>query len=167
MSTHSFAAEADLEKLCAALKKHDVNTRDRIGRTALHWACTFGDVVPPTTLPATSHALYYLVIKLLIGARADVNARDHAGYTPLHLAVARGDGAAAAILLKAGADVDAQTARGDTPLYVAAYWNRPGALKVLLGAGAARDLPNARGKTPAVVARQHGHDECVRLLECA
>lgn len=47
----------------------DINFKDKEGKTALHWACTYG---------------HFKAVETLIYNGADIHARDYMGSTPLH-----------------------------------------------------------------------------------
>lgn len=55
--------------------KIDININDKVGSTALHWACYTGSEN---------------VLNFLLAMNPEINAQDNDGYTPLHLAVISG-----------------------------------------------------------------------------
>lgn len=75
----------------------DLNAVDEFGRSALHYAVAFPDMV-----------------SLLIDAGIDINAADIFGRTPLHAALQYPD--TVSLLIAAGADIFATDYMGDTPL---------------------------------------------------
>ena len=77
----------------------DVESTDKRGRTALHYAASEGEIE---------------IIVLLLEGAADINAADGKGATPLHLAVENLD--ATRLLLMNGADVAAKNGEGKTPV---------------------------------------------------
>ena len=97
------------------------NAPDQFGRTPLHLAVPYTDVV-----------------LLLLGSGANVNTADMFGRTPLHAALPYPG--TVAILLDAGADITTEDFLGDTPLErTLRYGTRSRNLKVinlLLAAGA-------------------------------
>ena len=95
----------ELKELLAA--GANVNAKDMIDRTPLHWAAIYG---------------YTERTKILLKAGAKVNAKNKIGWTPLHLAAWRGYTEVVKILLKAGADVNAMDKDGLTPLQMADYY---------------------------------------------
>ncbi len=66
----------------------DVNARDNVGDTALHYAVLKG---------------YYSIMQLLIHYGADVNAKNKLGQTPLRYAALKGDFDTVDYLIKHGA----------------------------------------------------------------
>jgi ankyrin repeat protein len=98
----------------------DVNTRDDIGKSALHWVAG----AKPE------------VISALLAAGADVNAKDQLDRTPLHFVAATGSIENIRLLLDAGAEVNARTANDWTPIHGAAKFGTPENVMVLLEAGA-------------------------------
>jgi ankyrin repeat protein len=92
-----------------------VNTVNRRGATALHYACD------PRPLSATwDPAAQRRVIDLLVSSGGAVGQPDRSGVTPLHRAVRARSPAAVAALLSAGANPRAATKKtGSTPLHLA------------------------------------------------
>jgi uncharacterized protein len=109
-------------------------SRDRAGRTALHYAALNGDLEQTRQLLATR----------------DASERDDDGFTPLHFAAQQSQAHLIGVLVEAGADVDAQDRWGDTPLWRAVFSSRgEGAtILALLAVGANPDLPNTSGVSP-------------------
>ncbi|MGH3151645.1 MAG: ankyrin repeat domain-containing protein [Streptosporangiaceae bacterium] len=92
-----------------------VNTVNRRGASALHYACDHRPLSPSWDPPAQRR-----LIELLISAGAAVGQPDRGGVTPLHRAVRARSPAAVAALLSAGADFRAVTKKaGSTPLHLA------------------------------------------------
>jgi uncharacterized protein len=87
----------------------DINTRDKYGVTALHWAINTGK---------------YPLAEFLIEKGADVNASiatkpGAEGATPLHFAAGHGQSPLVKLLLAKGANPTAKTKDGKTPLDIA------------------------------------------------
>ena len=80
----------------------DVNARNSLGKTPLHYAGTYGK--------------NQAVVMAHLNAGADVNARDEYGNTPLHYAAYNKIPAVITALVKASADVNAKNKQGKTPL---------------------------------------------------
>ncbi|MDU8911662.1 ankyrin repeat domain-containing protein [Aestuariicoccus sp. MJ-SS9] len=98
----------------------DVNARDEVGKSALHWVATARPEV----------------IAALLAAGADVNAKDEWNRTPLHFVAATGAVENIRLLLDAGAEVNAKTANDWTPIHGAAKFGSEDQIMVLLDAGA-------------------------------
>ena len=81
-------------------QKTPVDSLDKEGRTALHWAADRG---------------HEHVANALIELGADVNAKDMGGQTPLHYAALCEHEQLARILAAAGGDANVQDEDGDTP----------------------------------------------------
>jgi ankyrin repeat protein len=115
----------------------DVNTPDREGITALHYAAKKNDIV----------AITYLIYE----ARANVNVIDSQGKTPLHYAVAVPYNVNIKIiqcLVKVGADVNAPDGQGKTPLHYAVEQKSIEVIECLVAAGANVNARDGQGKTP-------------------
>jgi ankyrin repeat protein len=110
-----------VERLLAA--GASVRTRSQRGMTPLHWAAL------ATERPDDSAAV---IERLLAAGTGPIDARDQWGRTPLFMVVARGDAAAARVLLAAGARPDVANEDGVTPRALAAARTDP-ALRELLG----------------------------------
>ncbi len=131
----------------------DVDAKDDLGLTPLHWASLSNRPVD--------------VIRALVKARADVNARSNSGYAPLHSAASRSVDAVRA-LVELGADVNAQNKNnGNTPLHIASRWGHADAIRVLVKAGADINVKRNDGNTPLHIASmaQSAHIEMERYIE--
>jgi uncharacterized protein len=112
-----------------------VQGRDRMGRTAVHYAALDGDVDG---------------LRGFVAGGADPDAADSAGWTPLHFAAQTQNAQAAEALLAAGAAVDTPDRHGNTALWTAVFNFRGEGttLRVLLEAGADSERENAHGVSP-------------------
>lgn len=120
--------------------------RDRLGRTAVHYAAADGDAQG---------------LKVLLAGGADPEAADAAGWTPLHFAAQAQAPSAIEVLLAMGASVGAVDGHGDTPLWRAVFCSQGegAAIRMLLEAGADPDAVNAHGVSPrALAGRIANHD---------
>jgi hypothetical protein len=128
-----------LQQLRATLTPTNVDDLldEYFGNTALHDACTIGNVE---------------CVKYCLEMKANVNVRDSNGWTPLHLACGAASSVAVVILLlDAGALVDVAAADGCTPLYCA-FCNKKNShqiARLLLDRGA-RIVSNVQLKLPAI-----------------
>jgi len=130
-STASFQAQSFLlalandgwhERMLDYLRnlKLELNWRNHEGRTALHEACSNGNVE---------------TVKFLVEQPGiDVNVRDHEGRTPLLLSVKSGDPQCVRILLDGGRGIDAALAdyNGWTPLWWAAFFGDVEVVELLI-----------------------------------
>ncbi|MEV6742534.1 ankyrin repeat domain-containing protein [Streptomyces sp. NPDC051104] len=113
--------------------------RDRLGRTAVHYAADGGDVDG---------------LRALLAESADPGAVDAEGWTPLHFAAQAQVPAVVEVLLAAGAAVDVVDRHGNTPLWRAVFCSRGegGTIRLLLEAGADPDRDNVHGVNPRALA---------------
>lgn len=166
----------------------EVDARDDLGRTALHWACTTGkthfaklllsrpqgcptDYIHATELRnktalhlATAHDRED-VVELLLEYGADVNARSDGGWTPFHNACDQGCEKIVRVLLDAGADFNSQLLNGMTPLHLAAQTGHTDVVKCLLEQPSLRRRTrDTFGSTPFLRAAQFKRKDIVQLL---
>lgn len=167
-----------------------VNARENDGETALYLAATGGQLEMVKALLkggadvslGTENGVTPLmgamsdfpekpaakeIIELLLAAGANPNAaRSDNGRPVLMSAVRKGDPEIVRILLEAGADPNgAETDfMQNTVLHIAAEKGDPVIVGMLLEAGADGNVENRFGQTPLDVAKQHGHEEIVKVL---
>ena len=100
------AAKGELSKITALVKAkpESVNSADKDGATALHYAVAAGQID---------------AVKLLIKNKADVNAKKKNGVTPIHIASSLGKKDIVNILLVNKADANIKDNLGRTPLSLA------------------------------------------------
>jgi ankyrin repeat protein len=128
-----------------------VNAVDGMGRTALMWAATRGNIE---------------AMEILLAHAADVDAADKRGTTALMLAI--GKAAAVDVLLASGASTKERDARGFTPLMSAAWTGRVDAAERLLAQGADIDARDTeQGRTALMWAAVKGHMAFVKMLLAA
>jgi uncharacterized protein len=106
-----------------------VTDRDRLGRSAVHYAVVDGDVDR---------------LKALLAGGADPDVADADGWRPLHFAAQAQDAAAIEALVAVGAARDPVDRHGSTPLWRAVFTARGegAAIRALLKAGADPDRVN-------------------------
>jgi len=130
----------------------DVNARDEVGKSALHWVAGANPGV----------------ITALITAGGDVNAKDKWDRMPLHFVAATGTVENIKLLLDAGAEVNAPTANDWTPLHGAAKFGRAENVVVLLEAGADATARTEMGESAldfGIANPQLAESEALKLLE--
>jgi ankyrin repeat protein/Mg2+ and Co2+ transporter CorA len=166
----------------------ELDARDKLGRTPLHWACTTGKThfaklllsrpqgCPSGYIDATElrnkTALHLAtahdredVIELLLEYGADVNARSDGGWTALHNACDKGCEKIVRILLHAGAELNSQLLNGMTPLHLAAQAGHTDVVRCLLEQPSLRRRTrDTFGSTPFLRATQFKRKDIVQLL---
>ncbi|KAI7805730.1 putative ankyrin repeat domain-containing protein 2-like [Triplophysa rosa] len=106
----------------------DINFKDRLDSTAVHWACRGGSIAAP---------------KVLQDRGADINVKDKLLSSPLHVATRTGHSDMVQHLLASEIDINAKDREGDTALHDAVRLNRFKIVKVLIVAGANMQIKNA------------------------
>lgn len=157
MSIHNAAFEGDLRAVRRFVERdgEDVNGRDSIGLTPLHYACS---------------GRHWGILRYLVERKADVDACVfQEKQTPLMGACQKGDWALASALLKSGANVNRVNARGQTPLLIATTNDVDGArlVPLLLCYGANTNYNRDQvmwQETPLMVASRNGNCATARLL---
>lgn len=162
--------------------KDVVNTKDRIGKTALHYASIYGhasigyilvsqgaevDIRAACSMNSTHLAAAYdeaEAVKMLLDSGADVNFRTSNGKTPLHQAVESNSLRACEVLLSRNAETEATDSENRTPLFYGCTKNRTEAVKRLLLYRASVNVTDSRGFTPLHYAAAQGYQELAQLL---
>lgn len=141
-----------VEEIGGILEKGiDINARNMVGSTALHFAVQAGRTE---------------VVKFLLNHKADINAVDNYGRTALHLAVDSGNKDVVDLLLIGGALVNIPDNHNNLALHVAARKGHAGIVRSLLDGGATIDARNDEDFFPLHCAVERGHAEVLlRLLE--
>jgi len=127
----------------------DVNSKDKKGRTPLHYA---------------SINKHVDVIQLLLQYDADINIADETNSTPLHLASGDGHAVVAKLLIEHNADINARDEMNWTPLHLASINGRVEVVKLLLEHWTNPDSRDYTSATSLHWASRNGHVEVVRLL---
>ena len=151
-SPHDLIARGDQESLASLLESRPdaVNDRNRLDKTALHYAVSY----------KREEAL-----DLLVRHGADLHARDVTGMTPLHVAAMLGRRDEALWLLEHGADPEIRDDFGDTPMHTAALFGAGGVIQVLHRSGASLQTKNNDGLRPLALAAKHKQERVVKFLQ--
>jgi ankyrin repeat protein len=111
----------------------ELDAKDRLGNTALHYLCTV-DMAD--------------LAEEVIAAGADVSVANNAGQTPLHLAAANGVLSTIRLLLDKGSKINAQDMEDKTPLIYAVENGQADAAEYLLVSGADKHSRTITGLFP-------------------
>jgi len=148
---HRAAREGNIDALRFLLQHEnfDVNIKNDVGWTALHWAACNG---------------YTTMVKILVDEFHDAGTID--GQISLHHAAAGGHTETVKLLTeRSGADANAKTEYGRTPLHGASKHGHFDVIKLLINVpGIEIDAKSVYGRTPLHEAAENGHLEIVRLL---
>ena len=111
----------------------NTETKDKLGRTALHWAAQIDSEA---------------IMALLLEKGANREAQNHLGNTPLHRTAAQGKKDTLHWLLNHGANPNAQNNQGETPLMLAmkSIQDRQEKVTLLLKHSARLEIKDQRGK---------------------
>jgi len=156
----------------------DVNARDQLNWTPLHWAASGGqkdiaefligkgaDVKAESKYKTTllHSAATKELAELLLSKGLSVNITS-GGSTPLHCAAKRGYVSVAEVFISHGVDIEAKDKRGRTALYVASIKGHKETVEFLIAKGAAVNTNDNQGRTALKQAMEWGHTEVVELL---
>ncbi|KAL5991445.1 hypothetical protein ACLOJK_012354 [Asimina triloba] len=139
----------------------DKDDADSEGRTALHFACGYGEVI----------VCVWLCLQCLaepsvpLPQKYDQRQRKAKRSCLWHTFCLRYNLECARVLLEAGASVDALDKNKNTALHYAAGYGRKDCVALLLQNSAAVTLQNMDGKTPIDVAKLNDQKEVLELLE--
>lgn len=134
------------------LAGHELDARDKEGRTPLFYAARDGDV---------------LIAAKLLDNGSTVNARDKNGETPLHFAARGYQPEVAEFLIQRGADIEAEDLHGNTPLWRAVFESKGkgGVIEVLVSSGADNNHKNSHGISPMDLAKSIANYDLVKFLD--
>ena len=163
----------------------DIETKDDMGRSPLHWACMSGALAVVKILMAagagvcgtcnyentrlifTAHGGDTETVRSLVGLKeVDVNHKDTDGRTALLLAADEKHADVVQVLIDAGADIEAKDEEGRSPLLLASRRGAVDIVNMLVKAGARVSLADRTGETCLSLAAFRGHTETVRTLLC-
>ena len=106
------------------------------------------------------------IVRLLIQAGANAKYETSSGDSALQLASSKGHTGIVTLLVEeGGAIVDSPDSDGNTPLISAAFAGQPATVRELLRLGANPRHTASGGATALSCAQQHGHRECVEILQ--
>ncbi|KAM9358027.1 CARD- and ANK-domain containing inflammasome adapter protein [Symphorus nematophorus] len=165
--------------------KADPGLKDRLGRTALHWAASYqgessivdlllsANANPNATDNEKKTALHLAAlggrvdaVTSLLSRKAKGVAKDMDGSTPLHYAAAGGHASTVSALLQSlnNKGIDERNTWRKTPLHAAAERGRDSVAVLLLEAGAKINSTDHSKDTPLHFAVRGGHQDVVRTL---
>ena len=162
-----------------------VNTRDKVGMTAIGYACRYGHTEAVRVLlefkaklnvgcgqdrltPLCFAAAYghYELTAFLLEAKARVLSKDKFQRTPLLLAVRNGHAKLASLLLQYGSEWNHHDSSMNTALHYAAAYGWLDSIELLLALGADVNANNSWKISPINIAMLKNHIGCVkRFLE--
>ena len=165
----------------------DVNARDNMDATPLHWAAINNKIALSkfliekgsdvniaaekgnpeglTPLILAVSGRHTAISKLLLSNGADVNKPDKSGTTPLIYAASNDDTNSIAMLLAGGADINKTDKDGLTPLHTAVSYKAAHAVALLLKNKADVGAKTAKGKTALALATETGRTDIEALLQ--
>ncbi|XP_049578523.1 ankyrin repeat domain-containing protein 26-like isoform X2 [Syngnathus scovelli] len=179
---HKAAWQGDMAKLEQLVKNVDINQLDKYNRTALHLACTRGNVEVvkflikknaqvnlsdkqnKTPLIKAVQEQHDLCANILLENKADPNLVDSDGNTALHMASGIPSLSVIILLVKHGADVNVKNREGISPLTVAVQEDHIEVAEFLLKKGANVNILDRHRRSPLMLAAANGHFDMVRLL---
>ena len=163
----------------------DIETKDDMRRSPLHWACCSGalavvkmlvkagadvcvaDINGYTCLMVAAFFGHTETVRYLVDLpEVDVHHKATDGYTALHWAGQEDHPDVAKVLIDAGADIEAKGEEGYSPLLTASRDGSLGAVRMLVKAGAGVCVTDNVGSTCLILAAQNGQTETVRYLLC-
>lgn len=153
LSFHERAGQGEIteEQVTAErARQQDIDHKDEHGFTALHWACSYGQLVS---------------VQLLVAAGANVNIMAPDLVSPVLLAAAGGHNEIVRFLLDHGADSTHMDIVGNTALMYAAAGNHPHTCNELLARDLDLSATNENGETAYSLAVEHGAQLAQALLE--
>ena len=128
---HAAASASQLACVALLVSKVNIDQRDSRGDSALHWACSRGDMK---------------VVEKLVENNANVNLANNSGATPIYNACYNGHYEVVDHLIQKGASLSTQNNNGDTPLHIAVSFSQLSIVDSLIKSGARTTIKNNDGK---------------------
>ncbi|ETS81157.1 hypothetical protein PFICI_06159 [Pestalotiopsis fici W106-1] len=132
-----------------------VNTADKEGNTALHYAAMQNNLIETGNVET---------IKILLANGADLKAQNRRGRTPLYESVMWEHIDQTIQLIDYGSDLDISDSHGWTPLYAAVFQGHTRLTKLICERGAFVDEKDKTGQTPLHYAISQGRCAIVQVL---
>jgi hypothetical protein len=139
----------DTTKFLIHDRKHCIDEKSKLGRTALIIACGKGDVK---------------IAEVLLESGANPTMRDNDERTAVYQASCKGHSDIVQLLLKWNAEITIPNKIGSTPIFTASLSGHLDVARLLFEKGADMTIPDNDGWTPLLAASSKGHLEIVRLL---
>ena len=161
----------------------DIETKDDMGRSPLHWACRSGalavvkllvkagawvrvtDNFGNTCLMCASSQGHTETVRYLVGLEdVDLNNKGYYSCSALVSAVCENHADVVKVLIDAGADIEGEDDDGRSPLLIASCVANVEIVKMLVKAGAGVRVADNEENTCLILAAHCGHTETVRHL---
>jgi ankyrin repeat protein len=183
-----WAAEKGLENVVLVLLetkdgiKNIVDLKDRIGKTALHYAAAYGhasiaklllqnsadvEIRAACSMRALHLAAHYAeveVVRVLLDHGAEIESRTNDGKTVLHHAVERNSLTIIQLMISRQANIEARDLKQRTPIFWGCKNDRMDAIKLLLLNGANFMAKDVEGNTALHWAAWYGQVSMVKLF---
>lgn len=161
----------------------DVNSRDKLNRSALFFAALFGyseivkllakhngdisicDIMGRSPVYVACDSGHSNVVKCLLNLKADVLRCDNAGRSPLYIACKSHKEIVETLLNKSECDVLKADDTGKSPLFVASMSGRSDIVIVLLEHHAKIEQSDNKGFTPIFAAAINGTSQHIKVIE--
>ena len=173
----------------------DIETKDEVGFSPLHWACRSGELTVVKMLVRNGARVRVIenagrtcfmfaaafghteIVRYLVDAdHTALNLRNRmpdmrdqkgdAKWSALFYAIDQNHADVVKVLIDAGADIELKGARRCSPLHFACCSGKLEVVKMLVRAGADVSVTDNKGHTCLTIAADNGHTETVRSLLC-
>ena len=126
-----------------------IDTKNRVGFTALHWAAMAG---------------HKTIVEYLTSQEAQINQKDMFGRAALHISAWNGHEGVTSLLCESGAMIEARDCSGFTPLLASAESQHRAVMVGLLKRGADTTAETVKSNTALHFAVKHGDESMLSLL---